>query len=402
MLAALGLGCVLFTACAEIEDVGGDETPSPPPQSPSPTIQTTSTQALPLDLKAEPQAEMHKYRVRIFASNGGELPPLLLIKRSIGPDGKNPVVFVLQNVAGSFVDETPAEGVQYRYEWGVSDRANVRMLGFGEIKVPVDVVFEGVIGDLKAGFQTLEGGRVLFKKNARVRIQDSRLNWKLDLLRAEPGAVLTTFNEGDIAADQTAGRNGGDISISAVSASGLLKVEMRGERGGAGIPGEQGDGGLDGRSGDLVEGVPMLPPAGYPMGYYLRCDKPTRQSGGDGHKGGKGRQGDEGMASGASGFFSYTGPENIFLLQVKAFETKGGKGGAGGPGGPGGAKGKASAITQDKVNAIIVPQGRQVIYQNCGTATDGRDGATGDAGEAGPEGPRGQSQAPRVNGVFIH
>lgn len=403
---ALGLGCLLFTACMSVEDIDEGDSDSPPPVTTAPTIQAAAFQALPLDIKVEPKSEMHGYQVRLFAPSAGGLPASLLVKRSVGPDGKNPVVFVLRNQEGSFIDETAAEGTRYRYEWGLQDGASVRMLGAGDAQIPVDVVF-AQNSSTKLARLELSGGRVQFHKNARVFTDGKPVKWNVDSLEAAAGAALVTFEAGETAADGVKGRSGGTVSIVAVSAAGELRVEMRGERGGKGADGLEGLKGRNGSDAPLVNGKEGPRAFGAPIGAYFVCDRVAtgqgaRRAGGDGFRGEKGGNGGEGMKGGDSGLFTYRGPLENFELDARAEEGFGGEGGARGPGGPGGDPGKASHVTVDGKNPIRFQKELKAIYdpETCGTPREASPGEIGEPGDDGHQGLRGFRQAPSVNGVF--
>lgn len=196
---------------------------------------------------------------------------------------------------------------------------------------------------------------ILYTMGNNVRIH-------VDNLIAEKKGLIATFPQGMQAKTMQNGRAGGHLFLNLGNAKGALKIEMRGENGGPGLPGEKPDASLRGPVGASGTGI---------------CDEHIYNSEGFGKKGGKGLKGYPGKAGGRGG---NTGSLELlvknsegFSHQIEKIRGTGGAGGEGGLGGPGGAQGKfAPGCFKMAVGPMTGPEG--------------------DRGDIGPTGSNGEEQ----------
>lgn len=158
-----------------------------------------------------------------------------------------------------------------------------------------------------------------------------------DTLNSEEGGVITTFKEKQKASQGHAGRSGGQLVLEIQQAQGSLRVEMRGESGGQGLPGEDPD--------DALNGADGAPGADLGVTVVGNVCSVRGNDGGDGQPGKAGYPGHPGFVGGDSGELQLEiqdmGDFSYDIVKIPGEGGLGGPGGRGGDGGQGGAPGKA-------------------------------------------------------------
>ncbi len=239
---------------------------------------------------------------------------------------------------------------------------------------------------------TYELGVAIFEQDSTLQTEGSDVSLEIQKLIAKFGAKLETFSADDAKADPglgQVGRSGGKIILNVKSATGDLKIYLRGKAGGQGKAGEiqtaiggKGDRGANGTN------VEMCHYRRENEGCYDVCGaKPT--DGGTGLQGPQGLTGGIGMTGGSSGSLELTIEQkvNFFSTDVVTEPGSGGPGGDGGIGGGGGPGGDPGSVAS-----------KCTIRASSGAA--GPIGETGLRGNTGPEGTKDKFQIKIENDVI--
>ncbi|XGC81170.1 collagen-like protein [Bdellovibrio bacteriovorus] len=238
------------------------------------------------------------------------------------------------------------------------------------------------LNSLKMSSGRYEFGNLIMERNALLETRGADIEIFTNRLISDY-ATIQTFSAEEAAIearDLDNGRSGGKIYIQANSATGSLRVELRGTAGGKGAVGENAQGtgakgaaGSDAKLGRICEprtkfySLKLVKPMAAPHFCEHFCSKEAGQGGkgGQGPAGGKGKMGGTGGSTGMLHVLVKKSEAafDVILFAYPGVGGSGGDGGFGGPGGPGGEGGKGQRLCAD--------------------------GATGAAGEKGPQGPAG-------------
>lgn len=236
-------------------------------------------------------------------------------------------------------------------------------------RVPVDLVLAGaksLTAPDSLGHEFY--GRVYFKADAQLETLDRNLTLQGEELISE-GGTLRTFSPQHKAALETPGRSGGRIQLKFKRASGVLHIQLYGEKGGDGPNGATGLVGGAGSNGGLC------------------------QNGAHGGKGYQGKPGGYGYRGGDSGeaFVEILEPDSKLQVEFEVEPAIGGAGGRGGLGGPGGPPGQRGPTDQNRRSVDDGRPGRiRVEFTSACGAGSTIDGNTGSQGDDGPSGEPGE------------
>jgi len=309
--------CLLLVlgACVKISDKNAEEAASSPVAMPSPKAQEVP-QDSPLSQAQQPSArpqvlampEAHKYQVWLPMPSEAQI-----VQRSIKSIEGQPVPLPMKVSDGVFRDENPESGKVYIYDVGVVHEGDFETLATYEVRIPEDRVFDAEYV-LTKNEPIRVDGRLFLTRNGVITTNGFSLLIEAHHLISTQG-LIRTFPEGYQAGPGQTARAGGQIQLSVRTASGELKIEMRGERGAVGAKGS-----------DLPQNAPNGGSPGAPggcggCGFYLR------------RQGNPGGAGGSGFPGGNSGTFEVEIFEAHQLTLVS--EIKAGAGGAGGVGGLG-------------------------------------------------------------------
>jgi hypothetical protein len=220
--ALLVVGCGL-SACMKIRTVDADE--------PAGDVHEISEAKAGAQVTGAPYVEVlpapNAYQVLIPVNQEfGEV----VIQRT-GPDKVKQQLVLASSHFGA-IDEKVKSGETYLYEWNGQKT---------ELTIPVD--FE-VKGEMSFGQKETEvlfkpganWGRIWFHENAILTTLGQDLELKANELIFVK-ATLRSFRVGQQAGVGVDGRSGGRLRLKALKASGVLNLELRGEKGGVGLPG---------------------------------------------------------------------------------------------------------------------------------------------------------------------
>lgn len=256
------------------------------------------------------------------------LPPLEgpLRRRNLSTGAEG----VIPSREGPFLDPGAEPGQSYEYEAAGSGGRRIQF----RVEMPIDWKIEAVtMIPFENGLMERSPRRLFFGPDGVLVTNGARLQLRIEELLAEKGSRLVTFLKNQRAPADQPGRHGGELRLSALRATGELKIELRGEAGGHGSDG---------------------PPYG---DRPIQVDKFRPAPGGaPGHPGKNGQRGGD------------SGAAQITLVRGEGFsfsvEQEGGEGGQGGRGGPGQLGAKGNEVWPDG------PQG-----------PPGADGQPGDSGQ---------------------
>lgn len=171
--------------------------------------------------------------------------------------------------------------------------------------------------------QVLQYDRLFLKRGARFITNGANIRLEIKELISED-ALITTFEPDVVAKARTAGRHGGHLEIHIGKATGKLKIELRGEKGGEGAPGKSPDITLKGPPGNEGPSFSFLTGGG-------------GLAGSPGGRGAPGFPGENGFSGGNSGSaYIKINDDKDFVLELSRLPGAGGSPGAGGQGGSGG------------------------------------------------------------------
>lgn len=163
--------------------------------------------------------------------------------------------------------------------------------------------------------------------------------------------LISTFPEGQNANPGVNGRAGGHLLIDIKEGVGFIKIVMRGEAGGQGLPGASPDDSMRGKEGThcSIGGEPDLKTLDEHLAAVIT-----------GGKGEKGRNGKPGARGGDSGTLELKISANSdFTFSIDRQPGVGGAGGVGGRGGEGGGEGNPECNRRAFKNQIEARQGEQ-------------------------------------------
>ena len=292
-----------------------------------------------------------------------------------------------------WIDEKVKAGDEINYEFRSNNQGHIIPFDEIDLKIPKDLVVDRAMDFSQKEFSQLftenQNGLVLkqFAKiyltaQGSITLDGRSLQIEAQEIHSEDG-LIRSFAPGAKAADGKTGRSGGVIEIKTAKATGHLRVEMRGENGGDGIPAAAPDAKLKGAQG--AAGEPGTPGGQIgDGGMFARAScakKPTRGLPGD--KGHQGNPGGNGQRGGASGHLSVEiSKDEGFTLLATTEVGQGGVGASGGEGGEGGDGGPAGAL----------PYSRGLLMYEC-DQFPGPKGAKGDLGTTGQAGALGDLQS---------
>lgn len=208
-------------------------------------------------------------------------------------------------------------------------------------------------------------GALVITPNSTLITNGTNLQISAEEVVATRNSRIKTFSEEEeTAADNMAGKNGGNITIKTAFSAGELNVEMRGQKGGRittrpvainFYPPEYRDGMLDGipEAGSFSPDPKSacIPFNSCLKGIYEQTRAPT--SGQQGLRGVTGSPGFLGMKGGNSGKFNLvSNKSNLNFIDVRVVPGTGSDGGEGGEGGPGTPGGKISCISLYKITVF--------------------------------------------------
>ncbi len=257
--------------------------------------------------EVRPLAEPSKYQVALQMH-----PETQVVQRSVENTNSEATVLPMNMQDGILTDTQPESGKTYIYEQGVVRDGHFEVLRRDKIRIPKDEIIQSEIVLTKDevwkfdGRLYLEANGIITTNGFALAIETQRLVGKMGLIR--------TFPAGSQAAIGQKGQSGGAIRIIMRTGEGTLKVEMRGQRGGDGIPGA-----------DYTSAPPTGINIGGPGGMGF-----SRLIAGEG-----GGTGGNGLPGGDSGSFQIQSFEAHSLMILPLIECgSGGGGGRGGKGSP--------------------------------------------------------------------
>ncbi len=312
-------------------------------------------------------------------------------------------VYVTKSIAGKkntewvqlnnqiWIDEKIKAGDEIHYEFSTNNQGHVISFDQIDLKIPMDLVVDRAMDFSDSNFSQLfsenQNGLVLkqFTKiyltaQGSITLDGRSLQIEAQEIHSEDG-LIRSFPIGAKAKQGKVGRSGGVIEIKAVKATGHLRVEMRGENGGDGVPAQAPDEKLKGATG--TTGDAGTPGGQIGMEGFLNKMSCTKQPGrgGPGEKGHQGNPGGDGQRGGASGHLSVNITQDAgFTLLATTEAGQGGAGASGGEGGDGGDGGLPGGL----------PSGIAVFACD---QFPGSKGAKGDLGSRGENGALGDLQS---------
>jgi hypothetical protein len=252
-------------------------------------------------------AEPFKYQVHLPMA-----PDAQIVQRSIESSDVAPVLLPMNLQNGVFTDLQPESDRNYVYEMGVVRNGSLEILQTYKVRVPKDGLIDSERPSLAKDETWNYDGRLFLTPKAVITTAGHNLTIETQQLIVDQ-AKIRNFLETDQAAVGQPGHVGGLIRITTRTGKGLLRVEMRGQRGG------------DGHEGPAFEQTAapgMSMPGGFGGGGFITL-----------LPGIQGKPGENGFAGGSSGTFYITILEAHQMTILPLIEA--GKGGAGGLGGPG-------------------------------------------------------------------
>ncbi|MGZ5279588.1 MAG: hypothetical protein ACXWC9_06585 [Pseudobdellovibrionaceae bacterium] len=300
---------VILNACVKISDKEADPVVASV-STPTSTVQQVD-QAQPSPSQ-QPQVRAmqgaHHYQVLLPMPSEGQI-----VQRSIKASDALPVPLPMKLSDGIFIDEHPKSDQTYVYEIGMVREGSFEILATYEVHIPRDVVIDAEhIFTKNEPLRT--DGRLFFTPTGILTTNGFTVLIEAQSLISNQG-LIRTFPPGHQAVHGLVAKGGGQIRMSFRTASGDLKVEMRGQRGASGVKG------LDLPQNAPNGGAPGGPAGCGGCGFYLR------------RQGNAGGAGGSGFAGGSSGNFEL----EIFEAHQLALhsEINAGEGGSGGIGGLG-------------------------------------------------------------------
>ena len=313
-------------------------------------------------------------------------------------------IFVTKSIAGIknsepaqlndqvWVDDKVKPGDEIHYEFGNYNQGHYESWGQAEAKVPKDLVIDHAMDLSQKEFASLfsknqeillmnQFARIYWSTEGSITLEGQSLQIQAQEIHSENGLIRTFAPEAKASIGK-AGRSGGVIEIKTLRAEGHLRIEMRGEGGGDGLPSKAPDLALKGMPGQPGEPGTRGSTYGEGMVVSVSCAKqPTRGLAGE--QGHKGYQGNNGLRGGSSGrLLVQVADDTGFSLLATSEVGQGGAGSAGGEGGEGGDGGPAGAL----------PYSRGLEMFVC-DQFGGPKGPKGDIGFPGQRGPEGEKQA---------
>jgi hypothetical protein len=234
------------------------------------------------------------------------LPEAQIVHRSMVSVTDSSKLLTISKPGETLLDDQVESDHEYLYEQGVIQDGQFTVLQAQKVRIPKDMEIGSEL--ILAKDETWDiDGRVFFYESGYITTNGFTFILKAGQLLGNSGTIRS-FGRGSKAGIGQAGRSGGNIRIFAKTASGQLKVEMRGQNGG------------DGAKGADCKDWSKCPQA--PIEYKTN--------------GLAGFPGGDGMSGGNSGTFQIKLTEAHQLLVLVTAEY--GLGGAGGIGGAGTAK----------------------------------------------------------------
>jgi hypothetical protein len=301
----------------------------------------------------------------------------------------------LPSTTTEWQEEDLRSGEQVRFDIGFVVQGRFQIAETLLFKIPLDFEFPEKLVLDENGLKSLPfkiekragkswlvlGGyeRVFFPKNSETLILNQNIEIKTKFIYFDR-SVIATFPEGSKALVGKDGRSGGQLRFEAEQATGQLRVELRGEDGGDGLPGDPPDHrnrGVD-RPSHVAPSFTYSTLPCYDSSYCVglqttyRCTSPV-PLGMDADPGKQGHPGKPGRHGGNSGKldFQFRSFESLDLLVLNEV----GRGGLGGEGGEGGEPGKPGLAWRPPGNTV-----------DCSAMVDGRPGARGVPGFPGNPG----------------
>lgn len=391
--------CLQLQACLQIKKKGVEENKT----SPSTPVSESSPPPAPEVLaqneyfvtRLEGTSQPSQYRLHIQLHSAPQLP--VRIQKTIG-DGIETRDFPVGET--ELQDETLKSGDQVRFDLGFVVGGRFQVTKTEIIKVPLDFEFpanskldEDTLKTLPFKTEERSGKkwllledfeRVFMPKDSFLFTQDHNLEIKTKEIYFHR-SLIATFPEGAKAELSKEGRSGGHLRIEAHRAIGDVRVELRGEEGGDGLPGDPPD--ARNKGVDRPSHVPpMFTVSNLPCYDSTYCFGGSRTIytcttpvpvGQDADHGKQGHSGQPGKAGGNTGkiHFQVQDFKDLELLLLKEV----GLGGQGGAGAAGGEPGKPGLAWK--------PPGET---QNCQPFVDGQPGKRGFVGDPGDDGSPGR------------
>lgn len=325
--------------------------------------------------------------------------PFTLHRRKVEELNEEDLSKKLDQTKTRFVDNAVVAGEAYVYNLSVVEATQRRVVATNKILVPGDFTVKGrmVLKDANVPKRirtlTFEKDAILFTIGENVKLE-------ADEIVSEDGQIVS-FPADHFPNRGVNGRSGGEITVRAKKATGVLTVQGLGQNGGQGADGVDGVNGEPGVAGNPGKSHPKNPQDQLNLKALreqcrkfieqnnfrqvqrrVKCDvKPT-----NGTDGGSGSNGTPGGVGGAGGDSATVRVEidqmdtlNLKLIVEPGLPGKGGVGGRAGLGAAGGAAGEIDFLL------------------GCPAAVPGQDGVNGKAGPDGAFGPKGK----RINPVVV-
>lgn len=350
--------CFLLTACGGVK-FNDPKAPAAEP-APPPTVQA---QALPYQII--PLAEPNHYQIRLKNPGGNAW---VVVKSS--PSMQN-AQLILATHSDAVSDDQVTGGNRYTYELKPTSDGETQYQA--TINVPNDRVFAETTVLTSDSQLKMTGGRLFFKKDAKLMTLGHGIDYDLDEVNGE-NAKIVTFAEGEPFASAALGQpgmNAEPIHLKIKHIVGHLDIISRGQRGGRGLKGAPGLEGAKGAGGHLQNYLSnpnlMFPTCGPPL---------------PGATGGPGFPGSMGMPGGIPAQVTLDiPPEELSKVTVTVLPGEGGLGGEGGDGGLGGLSGDNLDVTNRGGSQGCVVSTHQDPKYRSESGPKGSEGAVG-AGSA--------------------
>lgn len=296
-----------FTACLKITNIPGEQAADQPIEQPE----------VPGQLQVRGEAEPNHYSVLVPFPVGCESVQRTEKKWNDSNPSEasttdlEPLNLPLKVSNGLLIDSQVVAGHHYSYQVGHKDGASYEPGQTYEVHIPLDYLVDKEIV-LSKDEMWSRFGRIFFTPSGIITTNGHQLYIQADELISTSGQIRTFLNSENSQVG-SAGLSGGNIQIVLRTASGELKIEMRGQNGGPGTLGST---------------LPADPPLDFSGGMgggshgMMRFDGIHTKPGGVGGNGG---------AGGSSGRYQISISETHTLhLQAVIIEGHGGAGGQGG------------------------------------------------------------------------
>lgn len=361
------------------------------------------------DLKAEfsPEVEIGSYQINFSWKDLNECEPQ--IQYRFANTDRSEVRNMLQGVRDLRIHQIP-DDQELIVTLNCIIGGSVHPVQTINVKTPNDLVVDKVIrvnvteDHLSKDFEWISGtsirgvfGRLYFAKGGEIIIGNKDLEIQVGLLRFDDGAIRSYPKGQDNTTVGNSGLNGGNLVVIAEIASGVIDIDLSGERGGKGLPGNAWQSnpprkkGASGKNSVYeLAAIPKHCPrdAECAEEYGVEC-KTNPTSGGQGEDGLVGQPGNPGMPGGSAGSVK------VKVIKKGGFQIaatlNGGEGGEGGDGGQGSLGGEGGDPGSVEPSANLA---KYKILKKCSSAASGPRGNS-------PVGPVGTKGKDGLNGIVL-